>query len=121
MPNYKVTYNGPSSVIWAKPTDFKSTFRVTQASKPKSAGKQMLDNVVTELKLVDRTIVEKPVGCTDCTTDYDYTSVTLTISGSVQNHTKVAAIVQQLFANYEIEKEDILAGFIGRDAVLPII
>ena len=75
----------------------------------------------SELKLVTRTLVEKPENCSDCSLDYDYISVGLSISGSVNNKVAVAKAVQQLFANYELQKDDILSGFINRTVEMPII
>ena len=63
--NYKQTYNGPSKVDYAVPTDFRSTFSVGLATRPKKVGAETRDNVKSELKLVTRTLVEKPGGFED--------------------------------------------------------
>ena len=119
--NYKQTYNGPSKVDYAVPTDFRSTFSVGLQTRPKKVGSETRDNVKSELKLVTRTLVEKPENCSDCSLDYDYISVGLSISGSVNNKVAVAKAVQQLFANYELPKDDILSGFINRTVEMPIV
>lgn len=119
--NYKQTYNGPSKVDYAVPTDFRSTFSVALQTRPKKVGALTRDNVKSELKLVTRTLVEKPENCSDCALDYDYISVGLSISGSVANGPAVANAIQQLFANYELQKDDILAGFINRTVDMPIL
>ena len=119
--NYKQTHNGPSKVDYAIPTDFRNTFSVGLQTRPKKVGVQIRDNVKSELKLVTRTLVEKPENCSDCSLDYDYISVGLSISGSVSNKVAVAKAVQQLFANYELQKDDILSGFINRTVDMPVI
>ena len=58
--NYKQTYNGPSKVDYAVPTDFRSTFSVGLQTRPKKVGSETRDNVKSELKLVTRTLVERP-------------------------------------------------------------
>ena len=43
--NYKQTYNGPSKVDYAVPTDFRSTFSIGLQTRPKKVGSETRDNV----------------------------------------------------------------------------
>lgn len=121
MSNFVLQFNGPNKLSYVRPTDFAQTYEISLSTKPKKSGQVDLDNVIVSEELLVRTPVAKPVGCNDCAVSYDWTKVTLKVSGSVQNGDAVRKAVSQMLANHAIHAETALKGYLTRDAELVII
>ena len=100
------------SLTFVDPTDFRSTFRITQKVNTKAAGSVTVYNSRSEI-ITNTSPLVVIAGCTDaCSVNRENVSIRTTISGSVENKATVAQALADHLINLGLAKEDLISGLL---------
>lgn len=110
--NLRLTNINNSTMLFVDPNDFRRTSKVSWNVQRKSqqGASGQLYNSKWSLASLGTIVVPAPEGVVPSTTGMESTSITTTVSGSVENHVYMAAELDRHIHNLGLIREDLLKG-----------